>query len=86
MTILMTAMTCSQAKDNDKDKTMERQRQIQIVQVADIGDVRANLYNLTAMADEVTKQYEQIFRCWNQTKNCVKKYTLGAHLFADFLA
>ena len=33
-----------------------------IVQVADIGDVRANLYNLTAMADEVTKQYEEIFR------------------------
>ena len=63
MTILMTAMTCSQAKDKDKEITMERQRQIQIVQVADIGDVRANLYNLTAMADEVTKQYEQIFRC-----------------------
>ena len=37
---------------------MKRQRQI--VQVADFGDVRANLY---AMADEVTKQYEQIFRC-----------------------
>ena len=36
----------------------QRQRQIKIVQVADIGDVRANLYNLTAMADEVTKQYE----------------------------
>ena len=33
-----------------------------IMQVADIGDVRANLYNLTAMADEVTKQYEEIFR------------------------
>ena len=31
-------------------------------QVADIGDVRANLYNLTAMADEVTKQYGEIFR------------------------
>ena len=34
------------------------------VQIADIGDVRANLYNLTSMADEVTKQYEQIFRCY----------------------
>ena len=30
--------------------------------MADVGDVRANLYNLAVMADEVTEQFNQIFR------------------------
>jgi len=47
------------------------------LQVADIGDVRANLYNLTAMADEVTKQYEQIF-----SNDCIPVSLGGDHLIS----
>ena len=54
-----------------------------IVQVADIGDVRANLYNLTAMADEVTKQYEEIFRYNIQVK--IRRYSGENHDHAGFV-
>ena len=46
---------CQPANDSYFDTTT-------VTKVADIGDVRANLYNLTTMADEVTSQYEKIFR------------------------
>merc|ERR1719166_934111 len=47
------------------------------LQVADIGDVRANLYNLTTMADEVTSQYEKIF-----SNDCVPVSLGGDHLIS----
>ena len=55
--------------DNNYFKSWQREA----TKVADIGDVRANLYNLTTMADEVTSQYEKIFR-WGQSE---KKFSVN---------
>jgi len=47
------------------------------LQVADIGDVRANLYNVAAAADEITAQYKQIV-----ANGCVPLTMGGDHFIA----
>merc|ERR1719419_2052203 len=47
------------------------------LQVADIGDVRANLYNVQTACDEITEQYKDIFN-----NGCIPVTLGGDHLIA----
>lgn len=47
------------------------------LQVADIGDVRANLYNVQTACDEITEQYREIF-----DNDCIPVTLGGDHLIA----
>lgn len=47
------------------------------LQIADIGDVRANLYNVKAACDEITEQYREIF-----DNDCIPVTLGGDHLIA----